>query len=55
MELEDYTKFKLKKESELVPLLELTDDVFVIACNKCFKEFKIDEEQIGRASCRERV
>lgn len=44
MELEDYTKFKLKRKEELAPFLEDKDGLFVIACNKCFKEFKIEDE-----------
>ncbi len=40
----DYTKFKLKKEDELVSLLEGKDNLFVIACNKCFKEFELSDE-----------
>jgi electron transport complex protein RnfC len=42
--LEDYTKFKLKKEDELVPLLENRDNLFIVACNKCFKEFTAEDE-----------
>ena len=37
--MEDYTKFRLKSEDELIPLLEDKDNLFVVACNKCFKEF----------------
>jgi electron transport complex protein RnfC len=44
MELEDYTKFKLKRKEELAPFLEDKDNLFVIACNKCFKEFEIADE-----------
>ncbi len=36
--MEDYTKFKLKKREELNTLLADKDDLFVLACNKCFKE-----------------
>ena len=42
--MEDYTKFRLKNDEELIPLLENKDDLFIIACNKCFKEFSADEE-----------
>ncbi len=42
--MENYTKYKLKADEELLPLLAETDDVFVIACNKCFKEFESIEE-----------
>ena len=38
-QLENYTKYKLKAEEELVQALAPTDKIFVIACNKCFKEF----------------
>ena len=42
--MENYTKYKLKATDELAPLLAGTDNLFVIACNKCFKEFgTIDE------------
>ena len=44
MVLEDYTKFKLKRTEELIPLLEDKDRLFVISCNKCFKEFEIGLE-----------
>ena len=37
--MEDYSKFKLKNAAELSSLLEREDDFYVIACNKCFKEF----------------
>ncbi len=39
-QLENYTKYALKAESELAALLAGTDNLFVIACNKCFKEFE---------------
>ena len=42
--MEDYTKFKLKRKEELVPFLKDKDKLFIIACNKCFKEFEIGEE-----------
>ena len=42
--MEDYTKFRLKKQDELIPLLESMDNLFVVACNKCFKEFKAEDE-----------
>ena len=38
--MENYTKYKLKAADELKPVLEGTDKIFVIACNKCFKEFE---------------
>jgi len=37
--LEDYTKFKLKSTDELTQLLEHKDHLYVVSCNKCFKEF----------------
>ena len=42
--MEDYTKFKLKRKEELTHLLEDKDDLFILACNKCFKEFEIGDE-----------
>lgn len=42
--MENYTKFKLKRKEELTPFLEDKDSLFVVACNKCFKEFTIDDE-----------
>ena len=36
----DYTKYALKDTEELKSLLADKDNIFVIACNKCFKEFK---------------
>ena len=46
--MENYTKYKLKKADELESLLADKDHLFVIACNKCFKEFEtIDEPDCG--------
>ena len=42
--MENYTKYALKAESELEKLLENKDNLFVIACNKCFKEFETTNE-----------
>ena len=42
--LENYTKYKLKGIDELKPYLAETDRIFVIACNKCFKEFESVDE-----------
>ncbi|MBQ6603347.1 MAG: electron transport complex subunit RsxC [Eubacterium sp.] len=42
--MENYTKYKLKGTDELVPLLSDLDNIFVIACNKCFKEFETVDE-----------
>ncbi len=42
--MENYTKFKLKTPEELTEILTGKDNLFVIACNKCFKEFaSVDE------------
>ena len=38
--MENYTKYRLKETGELEALLEGKDNLFVIACNKCFKEFE---------------
>ena len=46
--LENYTKYKLKSTEELVSLLSDKDKLFVVACNKCFKEFDtIDETDLA--------
>ena len=42
--MENYTKYKLKDYGELADLLEGKDNLFVIACNKCFKEFETTQE-----------
>lgn len=44
IKLEDYTKFKLKGKEELDAVLADKDDLFVVACNKCFKELDSFEE-----------
>ena len=43
-QLENYTKYKLKAEEELNGILAGTDKIFVLACNKCFKEFETLDE-----------
>ena len=43
-QLENYTKYKLKDYGELADLLEGKDNLFVIACNKCFKEYETVNE-----------
>ena len=43
-QLENYTKYKLKAVEELTDVLASTDNLFVIACNKCFKEFETTNE-----------
>ncbi len=42
--MENYTKYRLKEKDELVSLLEGKDNLFIIACNKCFKEFETMDE-----------
>lgn len=42
--MENYTKYKLKSADELAALLADKDNLFVIACNKCFKEFETVDE-----------
>ncbi len=42
--MENYTKYKLKAEDELAATLAGVDNLFVIACNKCFKEFETTQE-----------
>ena len=42
--MENYTKYKLKAVDELAQVLAGTDNLFVIACNKCFKEFETTDE-----------
>ena len=44
----DYTKYVLKSNEELEGLLAGKDHFFVVACNKCFKEFNTtDEPEVG--------
>ena len=43
-QLENYTKYQLKSNEELSSLLEGKDKLYVIACNKCFKEFDAIDE-----------
>ena len=42
--MENYTKYRLKKTEELASLLDGKDNLFVIACNKCFKAFETMDE-----------
>ena len=44
VELENYTKYRLKDWNELADMLEGKDNLFVISCNKCFKEFETTQE-----------
>ena len=47
-QLENYTKFRLKKVDELTSVLADKDNLFIIACNKGFKEFEtVDEPECG--------
>ena len=43
-QLENYTKYKLKSNDELAELLADKDNLFIVACNKCFKEFETVDE-----------
>ena len=43
-DLKNYTKYALKAMDELAPYLAEADKVFVLACNKCFKEFETADE-----------
>ncbi len=45
--MENYTKYKLKGYDELSALLESRDNLFIVSCNKCFKEF----ETVGEPEC----
>ena len=49
--MENYTKYKLKEIEELAPYLDKADKIFVLACNKCFKEF----ESVDEPDCEEFV
>ena len=42
--MENYTKYQLKPVSELTGLLAGIDDLFLLRCNKCFKEFDTLQE-----------
>ncbi len=49
--MEDYTKYRLKSSEELIQTLAGTDHIFVVACNKCFKEFtSVDEPECDEFS-----
>ena len=41
--MENYTKYALKDSDALTQLLREQDQIFVIACNKCFKEYTSDK------------
>ena len=42
--MENYTKFTLKPEEDLRSLLQNLDNIFVLACGKCYKEYLTPEE-----------
>ena len=42
--MENYTKYQLKTADELASVLAGADNLFVVACNKCFKEFETTQE-----------
>ncbi|MFR0076619.1 MAG: electron transport complex subunit RsxC [Blautia sp.] len=42
--MENYTKYQLKSNDELASLLADKDNLFIVACNKCFKEFETVDE-----------
>lgn len=42
--MENYTKFKLKRKEELAPFLDDKENIFIVACNKCYKEFETTDE-----------
>ena len=42
--MENYTKYRLKKSEELINLMASVDNIFVLACNKCFKAYETFEE-----------
>ena len=43
--VENYTKYRLKSTEELTQLLNGLDRIFVVSCNKCFKEYDVLQEQ----------
>ena len=42
--MENYTKYRLKTAGELAPILCAAENVFVVSCNKCFKEYETLQE-----------
>lgn len=40
----DYTKYRLKNQEQLIRLIADKNELLIVACNKCFKEFSADEE-----------
>ena len=49
--MENYTKYALKSAEELQQALGNIDDIFVITCNKCFKEFTAEGAPEADAFC----
>ena len=45
----DHTKYRLKDTEELSAVLANADDLFVLACKKCFKAFETFDEPDGAA------
>src|SRR5699024_3579237 len=43
-QLKNYITYKLKGHEEMASVLTGTDNLFIIACNKCFKEFETVDE-----------
>ena len=45
----NYIKYVLKDNEELASLLADKDKLFVVSCNKCFKEFDtLEEPELGQ-------
>ncbi len=42
--MENHTKYQLKSPDELTQLLPQVDDLFVISCKKCFREYTTEQE-----------
>lgn len=40
----DYTKYRLKPETEIKEIFEEVSSIFVISCKKCYKEFDVEIE-----------
>ncbi len=40
----DYTKYRLKPESEIRETFKEVSSIFIISCKKCYKEFEIEAE-----------
>ena len=49
--MENYTKFALKPESQLKELLAGLDNIFVLACGKCYKAYlSLEEPELAEVS-----